>query len=1161
MSDIARVASSLDDLNRWSVLKGVAALALWPANADRMRSLAALSHVLVEGAGSCAADGRPPVTADRWRRLLTSDEGRPLRELFSSDYYKAPPAVDGMLLSVRIMLLSGLLEAPALHLALWSEAIRAALVQHSDMHLEAASRLVLSATCLSDMVLRDGGLEHTRWPSHPLQGEIGVPDDRTYERLLSAVDQPLLDPSESVVCLPALLPLVAGNGRQPAAPWLSPLIVRDGRVLVASPADLLRATLARAAQAVMRSPARGIAVEELRRASARALRTAAADMRWRLEDESDAGGFLFRFDVDKLAAVELMVAPVQSDDREHVDVRPAFDAAARRLEERRRQDPEVDIGVVLFVGDGRPPRTTPAPADQPFGPWLLTLGDFQLLGDALRLDPTALWRLLRAVVLSNGPSRAVTLDALGQLHREEAPIHPEVAPLVSDVGHEYLHQHARLMATRHIAPHPYEPRWVEVTRWPGTPSPKVFAADRAVDAYALLARHGGRFCWVMADEKVEDREDLLAMLVEMTTFWAVRMLDVGWLLLPEGAPAPLDRGELEATVHVVFDDRPGPALIVRETGIRRVEVVFGQAFLGLLARPDNHADRILVGALLQWWFRVDSKRLQPLVDRAAPAGRGTFVVLGDPAARRRPPVAEPPEPLPRSTWREVDLAVAASIVDEGEALAASGGEAKALIDRVVHALVVLFDEALGDCGPDLLPALLGLNERVATFEELRAITVPIRAELPDSDSGGPRPDAGIAVALRGLVERVTARPPTGSGRASLTRLARLRVLAEFVVDWGVASDALMSGTATATVEIDGDGCRLDLEGPLPQARRWVETRRVATEPERMLEAHAERWAPSDVDAPRLDEPLPTDTDPAWQEIDQAMEESWGFRWDELLRTVTALAVRALDQPEAVVFATPEDTIQAAYEATRIPRDRVTAIIAELTLGECPEYHQLRRGHKPWDSNRERSYIRRPLALMADGRLGWTWSHTKRVPHYYATQIVWERLRCTGALSGAISRLARRLDRAFEDDLASACADLEWEVEVRVKRVAGTRLERTRGQDIGDVDVVAFDRRLGELWLLDAKRLAPAFTPNDMARERDALKSSIDRHLERVAWVRERLGLLVDDPRFGSPDHGGDWRVEAALITDHPLVGANMGWQGLAVWSVDELQYRLPRERS
>ena len=200
---------------------------------------------------------------------------------------------------------------------------------------------------------------------------------------------------------------------------------------------------------------------------------------------------------------------------------------------------------------------------------------------------------------------------------------------------------------------------------------------------------------------------------------------------------------------------------------------------------------------------------------------------------------------------------------------------------------------------------------------------------------------------------------------------------------------------------------------------------------------------------------------------------------------------------------------------------------------------------PWRFSRELSYLRRPLPVR---------------PASGTEEVVWGVRHCFGSLSHLmdlciggrlktqtpqmrkfIGAMRDREGEEFNDFVADIYERFPgWVVRRRVKKVAGLRIQRESGQNLGDIDVLAADPKKRVLWAVEAKGLAFARNPAELANELKSTfqttgdkKAAVDKHLERVSWLRDNLHSTLE--LLGIPaSERRRWKVEPLFVVDHEL---------------------------
>ena len=1139
------VAAGLEGYCPWSVAQGAAAVSLWPANADRHVA----TRTLIRAAAALGGTSGPAIDAEGWRRWLASRSSKKLRQTRRDGVHDEPLVGDAVLRGKRYFLLAGALESPALQYGLLVDALCEALATGDDPAFRTALSLLESVARLADRIVRLSGIGGYHWPDHPLERRIGVPDDDEYLRLCRAlIFTPDVIGEEGEGSSDSLALLLAADSE---SAW-QPLRQRkdDETWLVADPWNLTRAGLVHAFALLGRSSRRA---EMHARLSAQALAVAieaARDMDWQIEHVDDFS-VLASADVDTRVLIGVAVFPSQSWELGA----PEFEAPDQILDRfaqiaERARTFGVQHSLAAVLGDGRCmmiSRGSPwMDAHEAEHPWMLGLSDLRLIGDALRRDPLALPSALEWIPRPPWPDALDLVDFIGVGRRaEEIPPDREHIP---DDGTEHMHLRARFMAGRHSAPHPDGDHWAEVYRWSGSADPRCFTLVHA-ETFSLLVRLPGRSIWLTCVDPAAGPHDLEGVICRMLTLWLARMAERGFPELPE----PLDRAEVTMRFNIELSDLPGPALMTRQSD-RYDTLIIGLGFVHAMCCGDNSADRMLIAALLDAAGERSAQRQQELVDETAPAGPGTAVIWPYPSLRSNPPALEPPHLVAPRDRQAVGRAVAGSRVEEDKIFVLSGQEATSPARDLLAVLERGLADRVAALRPESLVALVELHEAAVTQGNNEAILLPARAAFPDGDDHlGEREAVGERdMAIRALIERAAARPPNGEVMLGIRQSGFLRAAAELQIRLGSAFEALRSGEAGGNLVVGPSiGVEVFLEGPLREATTRAGEQLEQAAPDSMRHEHHDWWSSEPREPVRVAVNEPIELEGSWRRLDEAFYEEHGVSFGELLRLFRALSQIAEDEPKQVSISPVRELAVCLAEMTLIPPARVQAAISLLTLGPC-DYDGTAPGHRPWRPNRERSYLRKPLVDLGDDRVVWSSQHALKASRYLYELIIAARLRCTGSLSKAVTQVSQELDREFEGVLRDRVIGLGWDARFRVREMGGLRMERRGNEQIGDIDVLAWSPELRQVWLLDAKRLAPGLAVDSMIREARRFEAHVSHHSERLQWVlahRDQLSTLIGQECVG-------WQIQRAIVVNMPLVGAHLARFDMPVWTFWEIPDRL-----
>jgi hypothetical protein len=732
-------------------------------------------------------------------------------------------------------------------------------------------------------------------------------------------------------------------------------------------------------------------------------------------------------------------------------------------------------------------------------------------------------------------------------------------------------------------------------------------ADHRREARTTRDRHGepdaaGNVREVERDNPEEGRQGVLyfsaQMLQEGTLSRFVEGAPIGlWVAgPPEDFDLPLDvldtvaywLAELRKPIHgllgslaqtleclqfeVTLDDRAfwlGKGPDGQSAGSSGVDIVgpgmvrlrLGSEIKRLVPEPDNGADRLLVGLLVDGIAAVVAEQgvgstvteaqRAAVVDAAAPLGIKKHMLafaaddwpMMEPAGGRARPV------------QEADLTAARFAL--GDHLRATFGYRNEQVpherrnETLRSAVEFLFgnvcrviDEVSAD---SLLETLMMANERlIADSERRRAILAAREATYPAS-AAEMRDEIAranqAAVCCRFLVEYAAAQPSSGTARWSMARYDEALAAASLLLDWGNMSDAVHGELTTMDLLVRDDGqLRLVEYDRYETGRGAYFDVYVKEQRERSRTLFTSEMRPAASEASTL-APL--------HRVDPYVEAEAGAKLTELGELLVAANLVARER-EAQIVALPRaeavamlvDLLGWEGESDECAA-RVSAGIAYLSMGPRVDFLAPPGGKAldtyPWLFARRWSYNRRPFVARhgdADEEILWGRRHVVQAMHVLVGQMTsgrYQALAETSALRRELGRVADEDGAKFEREVAQVVRNTNGRLAVaeRVSRLGGDRLQRAPGQPLGDIDVLAGDASTRTLWAVECKDLSGAMTAAEIAREMSAHfraigSTSMTKHAERVTWLEARIPAALELLNLADVPDG--WSVRGLFVT-------------------------------
>lgn len=586
-----------------------------------------------------------------------------------------------------------------------------------------------------------------------------------------------------------------------------------------------------------------------------------------------------------------------------------------------------------------------------------------------------------------------------------------------------------------------------------------------------------------------------------------------------------------------------------------------ETFVALLQEKENTAERELVSALLVSLFDIDRTELDMPLSKIAPLGAkrmlNAFNQSNNPdmLAHR----------LPRTLTGHDQ--VAAQLLDElGEWLRSPTGgnfsvgnfEGRARIEllksAVGHLFNVLETEIAGYDQRILLDFLIAQNEALSHNAKVNAVMLQSRLACFGENSHTVtelvehrKENSSAQRANRFLIEYVAAQPPAGTNTIDVRDYYRLLSVAKELIDRATASDFLHYGIADFHVSILDSG-RLGLS----------RNESVTTAMEIYAAASSRRSVRS---AQSEDASAETDVFDYAEFIERsadAMRAEFGFTLTELravcgglLDIATADQVTRIDRSEA---------ISRIIENAALTDSTVNAVLDKITLTSRASFLEIKEDACPWRYNRDSSYIRRPLVQQGN-ELVFGFRSIYGLGHYWLDNLLSGRLQRrakTSEMQRCISEARGRINDAFAHSVSARLQDLGMTTHLSVKKIGTKRIVDPAGQDLGDIDVLAYHADTRSILAVEAKDFEIARTPAEMSTELEKLfhgrkkkKSTLELHQRRVEWLRNNVTDVVKS--MGIDTNGGPCKVIGLIVTSDPLVTPLVESSPLPVIPFDDVE--------
>lgn len=610
----------------------------------------------------------------------------------------------------------------------------------------------------------------------------------------------------------------------------------------------------------------------------------------------------------------------------------------------------------------------------------------------------------------------------------------------------------------------------------------------------------------------------------------------------------------------------------------------GTPTAGAPGAPPNEFDRQLVSALLDGLVALVSpaepwpgERRRDVVDVVAPPGRKimTQVINAD------DDLLLWPGHLPSAQYVS-DAATAVVLDGLGAHLAESGFRPGKVadVDRTAflndHVTAFLQDWLARELaeldGHEALRKLLGLHEallhetasdekylpiRIACFGEAASDVRRIRRHSQKATNS--------AIALRYLIERLSARPPAGVHALTVERYDLVLAIAAEIVNKGMLSDALHGGLADNEISVLRSG-RLGVSREqeaftraMAEFAEGLTTRTVAEAAALASDVHVDGREPSDDVAAASAPGERTTAESPLEALDPLAVAEYGFSYTQLVNGCGGLidASRQHGQDDVGELELSV-AIAAIRTAADVDDDLARRMITRLSLDPVNDFSAAGADAFPWRFTRERAFLVRPLVAAfeegAPDRVLFGHRSLWLTPRRWFERHVSGRLQATSpAMRRALAAQRDAKGGQFEIEVEQALKALgAGPVRRRFVRAGGMDLAQVDGENLGDIDVLAVTPT-GVLVAVEAKDLEAARTPVEAVREVRALSTGPKAATARLARRVEQLSANVRavEDALGL-EHVARRRVVPLVVTNAPLLGSRLSDSHVRIVALAEL---------
>lgn len=426
--------------------------------------------------------------------------------------------------------------------------------------------------------------------------------------------------------------------------------------------------------------------------------------------------------------------------------------------------------------------------------------------------------------------------------------------------------------------------------------------------------------------------------------------------------------------------------------------------------------------------------------------------------------------------------------------------------------------------------------QLACFSSAQELTQQLVEKLPEIDDA--------ALACRFLIEFIVSQPPQGKNPISLTVYDQMMALASEIISRGNQSDLDRFKLFEFEFRLLGSG-RLGFNRSQYNATiASYQNLRSSSEVFDASNYVSRLWR----ERTKVD---PNDFPQHVKELNFAFEQEFGIVFTDVSRFIAELGDLSMRMDGSQLKRMEVNTLISEMTAIlKWEPEQVLSITNFLTLSPRENFLIPPNPFKttdvyPWRMSRGLSYMRRPLLIMLRENttlVCWGVRHLFASFTYLLDATVSGRLQDeyrSKEMRAFLGKIHSSQGEDFNNKVYQAICDIPDLIAYKkVRKVSGKRIGAP-GNDLGDIDVLAFFPKKRILVAIECKDLEIARNAIEMSREMEALfignehkKSLITKHMKRVEWVRSNQALFRNLFRINDIKK---WIVEPLIVVSNEMI--------------------------
>lgn len=409
-----------------------------------------------------------------------------------------------------------------------------------------------------------------------------------------------------------------------------------------------------------------------------------------------------------------------------------------------------------------------------------------------------------------------------------------------------------------------------------------------------------------------------------------------------------------------------------------------------------------------------------------------------------------------------------------------------------------------------------------------------------------------SLALKFLIEYVTAQPATGNKSLGVGQYEELIAICSMIIEWAYKGDLLTYGIINTPIE-------------------FLQSKRIGLKKDEFIDMYQYsdlfrrrqlRFDSSYVTRKHYDINFNDFSD----ELEIAYFKEFGYKYSDFVNVITTMV--ALNEEEIICIEESHIVSKLIELNETLCENVIKKVLSDVTYRPRANYLKLSSKYNtweayPWRFNRRYSFNRRPV-LQRDNSLIWG---NRQLYHMleYVTDLIY-----TGKLAAEskemvelIGKISKSRGAAFNELIVNIIQDMnEFIVFPNVKKINGKKISNLQGNTLGDIDILIIDKEANKIIAAEVKDFHFSRNPYEIQQEylkmfvdKDKKKCFATKHTRRLEWLKEHIQDIK--VQYGLDDR--EWDIKGIFIVSKPLISNAIYKQNIKCISRAELCAEIIRD--